>query len=188
MTRRGSELLAGRLPSGARSWPNRPMTGPMAGLLALSVHLILVLFWAFALPASAATNPVKLPVRELSLANQTLQVEIAHTPATMSQGLMHRDHLPEDHGMLFLWPRDQVVGMWMKNTRIPLSVAFIDRDYRILNIADMQPHSLRTHPSTGPARYALEVNQGWFARHGIEAGTRIDDLERLLIGLRAPAD
>ncbi len=152
----------------------------MAGLI---VSLVVALLWV-----SAAAAPLELPIRELNLAGQTLQVEIAHTPATMSQGLMHRDHLPEDQGMLFLWPRDQVVGMWMKNTRIPLSVAFIDREYRILNIADMQPHSLQTHPSAGPARYALEVNQGWFARNGIEAGARIDDLERLLEDLTKPTD
>lgn len=152
-------------------------------MTALLVALLVALLWV-----SAAAAPGELPVRELTLADQTLQVEIAQTPATMSQGLMHRDHLPEDRGMLFVWPRDQVVGMWMKNTRIPLSVAFIDREYRILNIADMQPHSLQTHPSAGPARYALEVNQGWFARNGIAAGTRIDDLEHLLASLSKPAD
>jgi len=125
----------------------------------------------------------ELPTQELRVADQTLTVEIAATPQAMARGLMHREHMPEAHGMLFIWPGDQVVAMWMKNTLIPLSVAFIDRDFRILNIADMEPRSLRTHPSHGPARYALEVNQGWFGRHGVEAGTRIDDLERLVTDL-----
>lgn len=125
----------------------------------------------------------ELPTEELRVADQTLTVEIAATPQAMARGLMFREHMPEAHGMLFIWPGDQVIAMWMKNTLIPLSVAFIDRDFRVLNIADMEPHSLRTHPSHGPARYALEVNQGWFDRHGIEAGTRVDDLERLVADL-----
>ena len=125
----------------------------------------------------------EFPTEELRVADQTLTVEIAATPQAMARGLMFREHMPEDHGMLFIWPGEQVVAMWMKNTLIPLSVAFIDRDFRVLNIADMEPRSLRTHPSQGPARYALEVNQGWFGRHGVEAGTRIDDLERLLADL-----
>lgn len=101
---------------------------------------------------------------------------------------MFREHMPESHGMLFVWPGDQVVAMWMKNTLIPLSVAFIDHDLRVLNIADMEPRSLELHPSRGPARFALEVNQGWFDRHGVEAGARIEDLERLLADLAAGAD
>jgi uncharacterized protein len=130
----------------------------------------------------------ELPTGELRVADQTLTVEIAATPEAMAKGLMFREHMPEDHGMLFVWPGDQVVAMWMKNTLIPLSVAFIDHDLRVLNIADMEPGSLRMHPSRGLARFALEVNQGWFRRHGVEAGARIEDLERLLGGLPAGAD
>ncbi len=137
-----------------------------------------LLLW-FALGGARA----ELPTKELRVADQTLTVEIAATPQAMARGLMYREHMPEAHGMLFIWPRDEVVAMWMKDTLIPLSVAFIDRDFRVLNIADMEPRSMRTHPSHGPSRYALEVNQGWFDRHGIEAGTRIDDLERLVTDL-----
>ncbi|AHE99433.1 DUF192 domain-containing protein [Thioalkalivibrio paradoxus] len=127
--------------------------------------------------ASAAAG---LPVAELRIADQTLTIEIAATPESMSRGLMFREHLPEDHGMLFVWPRDRVVAMWMKNTVIPLSVAFLDRDFRILNIADMEPRTLEPHHSQGRARYALEVNQGWFERHGVGPGDHIPDLGRLL--------
>ncbi len=130
----------------------------------------------------------ELPTEELMIADQTLTVEIAATPRAMARGLMFREHMPESHGMLFVWPGDQVVAMWMKNTLIPLSVAFIDHDLRVLNIADMEPRSLELHPSRGPARFALEVNQGWFDRHGVEAGARIEDLERLLADLAAGAD
>lgn len=145
-----------------------------------SIHAVaaVLLLW-FAIGSARA----ELPTGELRVADQTLTVEIAATPQAMAKGLMFREHMPEAHGMLFVWPGDQVVAMWMKNTLIPLSVAFIDRDFQVLNIADMEPLSLRTHPSHGAARYALEVNQGWFARHGVEAGTRIDDLERLVTDL-----
>jgi uncharacterized membrane protein (UPF0127 family) len=141
--------------------------------------LAAVLLLGFAISGARA----ELPTGELRVADQTLTVEIAATPQAMARGLMFREHMPESHGMLFIWPGDQVVAMWMKNTLIPLSVAFIDRDFRVLNIADMEPRSLRTHPSHGPARYALEVSEGWFARHGVAAGTRIDDLERLVTDL-----
>ncbi len=121
-----------------------------------------------------------LPTHELKLAGKTLTVEVAATPAARSQGLMFRESLPEDHGMLFVWPREQWIGMWMKNTAIPLSVAFIDREFRILNIADMEPFSTQKHASSAPALFALEVQRGWFARNGIAAGDTLTELDRLL--------
>jgi uncharacterized protein len=159
--------------------PRHGRTAPAGSRRGWVAAVAAVLLLGFAIGSARA----ELPTGELRLADQTLTVEIAATPQAMARGLMFREHMPGDHGMLFIWPGDQVVAMWMKNTLIPLSVAFIDRDFRILNIADMEPRSLRTHPSHGPARYALEVNQGWFGRHGVEAGTRIDDLERLVTDL-----
>lgn len=147
------------------------------------VPVLALLLW-FAATGSALGSG--LPVEELKVGNEALTVEIAATPEAMNRGLMFRDHMPENHGMLFVWPREQRVAMWMKNTRIPLSVAFISDDFRILNIADMEPHSLRAHSSRGPARYALEVNQGWFARNGVKEGARVDDLERLMADLSTP--
>ena len=160
------------------------MTGIGAGLGKLQAWTGLVVFWLLA--ATAAAEP--LPLAELPIAERTLTVEIAATPQAMARGLMFREHLPDDHGMLFIWPGDQVVGMWMKNTLIPLSVAFIDREYRVRNIADMEPHSRRVHPSDGPVRYALEVNLGWFERHGVHPGTRIDGLPALLSQVGAKVD
>lgn len=144
------------------------------------VTLIPALGLAALLWLVAAAGADSLPVGELPIADRTLTVEIADTPESMARGLMFREHLPEDHGMLFVWPTDQVVGMWMKNTLIPLSVAFIDREYRIRNIAHMEPRSLRVRASEGPVRYALEVNRGWFERHGVTSGMRIDGLEALV--------
>ena len=121
-----------------------------------------------------------LPTHELQLGDKTLTVEVAATPASRSQGLMFRESLPDDHGMLFIWPREQRSAMWMKNTPIPLSVAFIDREFRILNIADMEPFSTRAHASSAPALFALEVPSGWFGRNGIAAGDALPDLDRLM--------
>ena len=92
---------------------------------------------------------------------------------------MYRDRLPENTGMIFLYPKKALAAMWMKNTRIPLSVAFIDETGRILNIEDMTPHSEQSHASRGDAAYALEVNLGWFGKRGIKAGDRVLGLDKL---------
>jgi hypothetical protein len=78
--------------------------------------------------------------------------------------------LPEDGGMLFVYPGPRPLSFWMKNTPLPLSIAFLDEEKRIINIADMQPHTTQSHQSAQPAQYALEVHQGWFAERGIEPG------------------
>ena len=86
---------------------------------------------------------------------------------------MNRDALAPDTGMLFVFPQPAVQCMWMKNTRIPLSVAFVDEDSRILNIESMQPHTEISHCSRGPALFALEMAQGWFDKRRIVPGARI---------------
>jgi len=88
-------------------------------------------------------------------------------------GLSGRDTLPENGGMLFVFPEDRQLSFWMKDTRIPLSIAFIRADGTIANIEKMSPYSLDTHLSYGPVRYALEMNQGWFERRGIRAGAQV---------------
>lgn len=172
------------LPVNRASFPHARRGGSSSTLPGGHWLIGAMLLWLLTTAASAEP----LPVRELPIAGQTLTVEIAATPETMARGLMFREHLPDDQGMLFVWPRDQVVGMWMQNTLIPLSVAFIDRDYRVRNIAHMEPLSRRVHESDGPVRYALEVNRGWFERHGIEPGTRIDAMPELLSSLGVSAD
>lgn len=121
-----------------------------------------------------------LPTAELGLGEQTLTIEIAATDRSRRLGLMHRDHLPVDHGMLFIWSHPAEYGMWMQNTRIPLDVAFIDADFTITNIASMTPHSTRIHSAKRPVLYALEVNAGWFEEHGITRNDTVPDLERLV--------
>jgi len=103
-----------------------------------------------------------------------IHVEIADTPETRRLGLMYRDDLPPDQGMLFVYSKDEVLTFWMKNTRVPLSIAFISKDARIVRIIDMHPFGEESHSSGVPVRFALEMSQGWFREHGIEPGNRVE--------------
>lgn len=139
---------------------------------------------AWLVPVARADEP--LPVGDPSLVRirvggQPLAVEVAADPASRSRGLMFREHLPQGRGMLFIWPRAGRHGMWMKNTLIPLDVAFLTGDLRIAHIATMMPRSTRLHRAPKPVRYALEVNAGWFARHGIGEGDRLQGLATLTV-------
>ena len=100
--------------------------------------------------------------------------EVAGTPDARARGLMFRTTLPPDRGMLFVYPNDARHCMWMRNTDVPLSVAFLDGHRRVINTDEMAPQTDASHCATGPARYALEMPAGWFARHGVGAGTRLD--------------
>ncbi|MFA5664625.1 DUF192 domain-containing protein [Castellaniella sp.] len=115
-------------------------------------------------------NP--LPELTLQVGPHAIRAELADTPYTQQQGLMYRRHLDENAGMLFEFTVAETQCFWMKNTLIPLSVAFI-REQRIVDIQDMLPLSTRSHCSAEPAEQALEMNQGWFARHGVQVGDRV---------------
>lgn len=101
-------------------------------------------------------------------------VEIADTDEERQTGLMGRTALPEDAGMLFVFGAEQQLSFWMKDTLIPLSIAFIDSEGRIVDIQDMQPLDETSHPSAAPAQYALEVNQGFFGARGIQVGDTVE--------------
>ncbi|MDR1929946.1 MAG: DUF192 domain-containing protein [Treponema sp.] len=105
-----------------------------------------------------------------------LEAEIARTDEERSAGLMFRKALPGGRGMLFVFDRDQVLSFWMKNTLIPLSIAFISYDGTIQEIRDMYPQDLSSVHSSRSVRYALEVPQGWFAESGIKAGDLVTGL------------
>ncbi|MEW6688907.1 MAG: DUF192 domain-containing protein [Pseudomonadota bacterium] len=128
------------------------------------------------LPAPALAG---LPVVELAAGMHLIRAEVADNMAARMQGLMHRERLAQNSGMVFVFEEAALHCMWMKNTLIPLSVAFIDESGAIINIADMRPHSERSHCATRPARYALEMNQGWFARRGVKPGAKLRGLEKL---------
>jgi len=102
-----------------------------------------------------------------------LNVEVAITPDELTRGLMYRDELGSNWGMLFVYDSEQPLGFWMKNTRVPLSIAFIDRARVVRDIKDMAPETEDVHRSSVPVMYALEVNRGWFAKHGVEVGSTV---------------
>ncbi|MEW6294503.1 MAG: DUF192 domain-containing protein [Pseudomonadota bacterium] len=128
--------------------------------------------------SAAAASAQQLPMVELTAGFHRIEAEVAANNAARMQGLMQRKSMPAQRGMLFVFERDAQHCMWMKNTFLPLSVAFLDAQGRILNIEDMQPHSEDNHCAAQPARYALEMNAGWFAQRGIKRGDRIGGIER----------
>ena len=143
----------------------------MLGVVALGLGLA---------PDSRASCPMPLPSLMLSVAGHALHTELADTPETQQCGLSKRDALPADQGMLFVFPYPVTIAFWMKDTRIPLSIAFLDEQGRILALADMAANDTRTrhHPDM-PYRYALETNLGWFERHQVRPGDRVQfDLSR----------
>ncbi len=146
---------------------------PRAAARALAAF---ALAFAFALPAPAQAAPRFIPVK---VAGHALRVEVAATVEERMQGLMFRTKLGADDGMLFVFDEPAYHAMWMKNTPLPLSVAFVDGEGSILNILDMEPHTLDPHMAAGPARFAIETNKGWFARRGIKAGDKVTGLPKV---------
>jgi uncharacterized protein len=121
----------------------------------------------------------ELPVVELRAGMHLIRAEVAADYSTRGRGLMFRKSLAPNGGMLFIFDAAAIHCMWMKNTYIPLSVAFLDSQGVIINIADMQPHSEQSHCAARPAVYALEMAQGWFAERGIKAGTKLGGLDKI---------
>ncbi len=142
----------------------------VAGFLAASLL-------AATLPA-AGEEAMRFATSQVKVAGHPLKVEVASTEAQRDRGLMFRKSLGADEGMLFIFDDPGYYAMWMKNTLIPLSVAFIDRDGVILNVEDMKPQTLDAHTAAGPAIYAIETNVGWFARHKVKAGDKVTGLPR----------
>lgn len=140
--------------------------------LARRAALAAVLAAATAL-AWAQDGPQRLATTTLTAGMHLIKAEVARTPDQRAIGLMHRSTMGPNEGMLFVFEQPGVQCFWMKNTLLPLSIAFLADDGSIVNIADMQPQSLDSHCSDKPVRLALEMNQGWFAKKGLKAGTRL---------------
>jgi uncharacterized protein len=132
-----------------------------------------VLFCVVAALLAPAVALAELPVVQLSAGVHLIRAEVADTFASRMQGLMHRARLAPNSGMLFVFDESSLHCMWMKDTLIALSVAFLDERGTVINVADMTPHSEQSHCAARPARYALEMARGWFAARGIGAGFRL---------------
>jgi uncharacterized membrane protein (UPF0127 family) len=144
-----------------------------AGLLVLFATVVLFIFQVGPVHLNAQTQR---SVTQLSIGPHLIQAELAVTGPELRRGLMFRERLGADEGMLFDYGKPADICMWMKDTLIPLSVAFIDDKGIIVNIEDMTPRSLVGHCSERPVRFALEMNLGWFAKRGIAPGAVVKGL------------
>jgi hypothetical protein len=157
------------------TFASRFVLRPSAGLLTLCW----ILLFAGCQPKAAETTVFGLRAAELKISNVPLTAEIADTPQASENGLMFRDSLPEDRGMLFIFEQPEKASFWMKNTKIPLSIAYIDSAGKILEIKSMNPlDETLVLSKSDQVAYALEVNQCWFARHGISSGAVITGIPR----------
>jgi uncharacterized membrane protein (UPF0127 family) len=130
--------------------------------------------WLYASAAVAQTGPQpKLPTVDLTAGMHLIKAERAVTADQQSIGMMGRKQMGVNEGMLFVNADDQIRCFWMRNTLLPLSIAFLAADGTVINVAEMQPLSDQSHCSTRPARFALEMNAGWFSKRGIGPGFRI---------------
>jgi uncharacterized protein len=136
-------------------------------------------FVVLALAAWTAAALEKFDWAQVKVGGKPLHVELALREPQRMQGLMFRDKLGANDGMLFVFDTPEYQSMWMKNTLVPLSVAFLDGDGVILNIEDMEPQTLQPHMSAGPALYAIETNKGWFKANGLKAGDRATGLPKV---------
>jgi len=145
-------------PAVTRHWIGRIAIGALLAAIVLGTQ------------AQGRSNP-PLPVQRIQAGMHLIQAEIADTAGKRNLGLMNRDSLAPNAGMLFVFEEAGVHCFWMRNTRIPLSIAFIDDDGRIVNIADMEPFDERSnHCPAQPVRFALEMSRGWFLQRGIGEG------------------
>jgi uncharacterized membrane protein (UPF0127 family) len=126
--------------------------------------------------AHGQSNPT-LPIKKLNAGMHVIQAEVAASPEARSTGLMYRKVLAPNHGMLFVFDQANIQCFWMRNTFIPLSIAFLLDDGTIVNIADMKPQSDDSHCSNKPVRLALEMEQGWFAARAMTPGKKILGLQ-----------
>jgi uncharacterized protein len=136
---------------------------------------------ALILSAAAATFAVhaqQMKTLELTAGINVIRAEVASTFGERAQGLMNRDKMGPNDGMLFVFAEVERPCMWMKNTLLPLSVAFMDEKGAIINVEEMAPQTENSHCATADARYALEMNAAWFKKHGLGAGTKIRGLEK----------
>jgi len=115
----------------------------------------------------------QLPTTSLRAGMHLITAEVARTPQEHAIGLMWRKDMPTNHGMIFVFPKAGVQCFWMKNTLLPLSIAFINDQGKVVNVDEMKPQTEESHCSVEPVRYVLEMNTGWFAKRGIMAGSLI---------------
>lgn len=144
---------------------------------ALRVMKTLAATAALALPVGAAAQG--MPMMDLTVGMYRIEAEVAATQDDRMLGLMHRKAMPPQHGMLFVFNTSAQHCMWMRNTLIPLAVAFLDEQGRVINVEEMLPQTEDNHCAVKPAKYALEMNAGWFKTRGFGPGTAIAGIDKV---------
>ncbi|WP_173024519.1 DUF192 domain-containing protein [Acidovorax sp. SRB_14] len=146
-----------------------PLQRPLLAAAALAAAL------GLAHPAALAQNGPQLNLQriELTAGMHRIEAQVAKASQERQIGLMNRPSMPQHEGMLFVFEQPATQCFWMKNTLLPLTAAFVADDGSIVNLADMQPQTEDSHCSQKPVRYVLEMNQGWFAKKGLKAGSRL---------------
>ncbi len=144
--------------------------------------LLSILICSFIFQNLATADQIKFEKKTIKIGSAILQAEVADTPEKLSQGLMDRQKMGEDEGMLFIFPDEQVRHFWMKNTFIPLSIGFFSKDKKLVDVQDMDAvrsaiEIPKNYTSRKSAMYALEVNRGWFSRHKIKAKSAFEFIE-----------
>ena len=140
-------------------------------MIAFPRNLLALLLALFAgCDSSTATT---LPTTTMRLGDKLFTLEVANTDKSRESGLMNRDSMPADHGMIFVFPDERILSFWMKNTRIALDIIFVDRHGRVVSTATMQPLDLNLTSSAGPSKYAIEVNAGVVRQQKIRAGEQL---------------
>ena len=144
--------------------------------IARNVYFHIILLFALILTFTGCSNHSPISNKntyEIKINDKTSYAEVAFTQKARTIGLMFRDALDKDHGMLFIYPQEQSLSFWMKNTKIPLSIAFINSKEVITQIESMAPYSLMSHTSKEKVKYALEMEQGWFEKNRIKVGSKV---------------
>ncbi len=135
--------------------------------------LAALLLATFCGAASAQGVPQNLPAITLNAGMHNIRAAVAQTPDQRQTGLMFRREMAQHEGMLFVFDEATPQCFWMKNTLLPLAIAFLADDGTVVNIDEMKPQTLDSHCSSKPVRFVLEMNQGWFAKRGVKAGSKI---------------
>jgi len=154
--------------------PYQPFSKP--SLLPMTKRLLALILLLFSTSSCMSSEP------RVRLGGEWFTVELATTPEKQSLGLMFRDHMDEDHGMLFIFPSESRRSFWMKNTRIPLDIFYFSSDLKLVSVSENTPpcrtERCPSYPSSGPARYVLELNAGKAAQLGVQPGDLLElDLE-----------
>ena len=145
--------------------------------LMVVLFVFFIIFLCLGSLAQAQTNPV-LPIKKLTAGMHVIQAEIAATPETRTTGLMNRKSLAPNHGMLFVFENSATHCFWMRNTKIPLAIAFLADDGKIVNIEEMQAETTNNHCPKAAVRFALEMNKQWFSERVIVPGTIVTGLPK----------